>query len=384
MKNSKRTLKTSRTWEDQARGRAGINSFAVFQALLRHERSRSERDGSEFSLAVFDVSGLNSHGRGIQRVADQIREGMRSIDEVGWIDSKNIGVLLPVTNIEGGRKFAKRVDESIPCTVYTYPAYWLHGTDAEAGGDRTDGGKREEAVSKVFTGKVPLWKSCFDVAGALTLIVLLSPLFLLMAVYIKAVSPGKVFFRQKRVGFGGRIFTFIKFRTMHENSDPGVHREYLKDLIKSGRPMEKLDGDRDNRIIPRGKVIRKLCLDELPQLFNVLRREMSLVGPRPCIPYEAEEYLRWHAHRFDALPGMTGLWQVSGKNKLSFEKMIRLDISYANRMSPLLDLKILLMTGPAIMKMAFEAGVNRLGAKLLKPSTVSMIESGEKGSFSDA
>jgi len=384
MKNNRHTLPARRTWDEQGRGRAGINSFAVFQALIKHERNRCDRDGSEFSLAAFDVSGMNSNGRGIKRVANHIRQEMRSIDEVGWIDSQCIGVLLPVTNIEGGRKFAHRVDETIPARVYTYPAHWLPGYDTEAGRDSMECGKCEDTVGKVFSRKVPVWKSCMDVAGSLILIVLLSPLFLLMAVYIKAVSPGKAFYKQKRVGYRGKIFTFIKFRTMHEDNDPAVHREYLKDLIKSGRPMEKLDGDRDARIIPRGKVIRKLCLDELPQLFNVLRREMSLVGPRPCIPYEAEEYLRWHVHRFDTLPGMTGLWQVSGKNKLSFEQMIRLDITYGNRMSPLLDLKILLLTGPAIIGMAFDASVKRIGMKLLKPNTVSMIEGGEKKSLRDA
>src|SRR5208337_1509428 len=111
-----------------------------------------------------------------------------------------------------------------------------------------------------------------------------------------------------------------------------------KELIKGRKPMEKLDYAKDPRIIFGGRIIRKASLDELPQLFNVLRGEMSLVGPRPCILYEAEEYLRWHAHRFDVLPGMTGLWQVSGKNKLSFEQMIRFDIAYTNRMSPLLDM----------------------------------------------
>ena len=382
MKNNNREPTTGATRDGQARGRAGINSFTVFQALLRHERNRSDREGSEFSLAVFDVSGMNFNGRRTQKVADTIRKEMRSIDEVGWIDSQCIGVLLPVTNIEGGRKFAHRVGESIPAKVYTYPAHWLPGYTTEAGGDPLKCGECEDPVGKVFSRKVPVWKSCMDVAGSLILIVLLSPLFLLTAVYIKAVSPGKAFFKQKRVGYRGKIFTFIKFRTMHQNNDPGVHREHLKDLIKSGRPMEKLDGGRDARIIPHGKVIRKLCLDELPQLFNVLRREMSLVGPRPCIPYEAEEYLRWHAHRFDTLPGMTGLWQVSGKNKLSFEKMIRLDISYALRMSPLFDLKILLLTGPAIIKMVFEASMKRMS--VLTPSAVSMIEGGEKGSLRDA
>ncbi len=384
MKENSHELAATRTLDDQVRRRDGINSFAVFQALLRHERNRSDRDGREFSLAVFDVSGLNSQGRGIKRVAAQIREEMRSIDEVGWIDSQCIGVLLPVTNIDGGRKFAHRVGAPIPCTVYTYPEHWLPGYETKAGGACVDCEKCEDNVGKVFSRKVPGWKSFMDVAGSLVLILLLSPLFLFMAVYIKAVSPGKVFYKQKRVGYRGKLFTFIKFRTMHENNDPAIHREYLKDLIKSGRPMEKLDGDKDARIIPRGKIIRKLCLDELPQLFNVLRREMSLVGPRPCIPYEAQEYLRWHSHRFDTLPGMTGLWQVSGKNRLSFEQMIRLDITYANRMSPLLDLKILLLTGPAIVGMVFDASVKRIGMKLLRPSTVSMIEGDQKGSLRDA
>jgi lipopolysaccharide/colanic/teichoic acid biosynthesis glycosyltransferase len=380
MKKNKREPTSGRNRDGSVRKLSGINSFDGFQTLLRQERNRSDRDGSEFSLAVFDVSGMNSHGRGIQKLADQIRDEMRSIDEVGWIDPKSIGVLLPLTNIEGGRKFAHRVGESIPCTVYSYPSCWLSIIDKEAGKEAGD----KEAVGKVFCRKVPVWKSFMDVAGSLILIALLSPLFLLMAVYIKAVSPGKVLYRQDRVGYRGKIFTFIKFRTMHENNDPGVHREYLKELIRSGRPMEKLDGERDVRIIPRGKVIRKMCLDELPQLFNVLRREMSLVGPRPCIPYEAKEYLRWHARRFDALPGMTGLWQVSGKNKLSFEQMIRLDISYANRMSPLFDLKIILMTVPAIIGMVFEASMRRINSKMLRPCTVTMIQTGEKGPLRDA
>jgi len=171
---------------------------------------------------------------------------------------------------------------------------------------------------------------------------------------------------------------------MHENNNADAHRQYWKELIISDKPMEKLDCGRDPRIIPGGKIIRKACLDELPQLFNVLRGDMSLVGPRPCIPYEAEEYLRWHTYRFDILPGMTGLWQVSGKNKLSFEQMVRLDISYANRMSPLLDLKILLLTMPAIIGMVFDAGLKRMGMSLLKPTTVGLSKGDEQGLFRDA
>jgi lipopolysaccharide/colanic/teichoic acid biosynthesis glycosyltransferase len=176
----------------------------------------------------------------------------------------------------------------------------------------------------------------------------------------------------------------MKFRTMHENSDPRAHKDYLKELIKGGMPMEKLDRGADPRIIPGGIILRKTCLDELPQLFNVLRGEMSLVGPRPCIPYEAEEYLRWHTHRFDILPGMTGLWQVNGKNKLSFEQMMRLDISYTKRMSLLLDLKILLLTVPTIIGLVFEATLRRLSKKQLDPSKKSISSGNKKGSFKNA
>jgi lipopolysaccharide/colanic/teichoic acid biosynthesis glycosyltransferase len=363
MKKGRQVRTAERGPGGPALGWAGLNPPVVFQAVLRRERARSERDGSQFALVVFDVSGMNGNGRGVREAASRLRETIRSIDEIGWIDPEHIGVLLPVTGIEGGRVFAQRVGGSMPFSVYGYPEHWLPGHEDPAGSASRVTGHAGQSIRMVFSRAIPAWKSCLDIAGSLVFIVFLSPVFLLMAVYIKAVSPGKVLYRQKRVGYHGRIFTFIKFRTMHEHNQPDVHRAYLKELIKSGRPMEKLDGERDPRIIPGGKIIRKMCLDELPQLFNVLRGEMSLVGPRPCIPYEAEEYLRWHAHRFDTLPGMTGLWQVSGKNKLSFEQMIRLDIAYTNRLSLLQDLKILLKTGPAIVVMVFEAVVKKLGRR---------------------
>jgi lipopolysaccharide/colanic/teichoic acid biosynthesis glycosyltransferase len=392
MTKAKGALIVKRAKVPRPQGGGGIHLPAVFHALLHHERSRSDRDGSEFSLVVLDVTGLGSNGRGIQQVARTIKEKMRSIDEVGWLDSGNIGILLPVTKNEGGRRFANRLCESIPTPpssipwmVYTYPAHWLPGSDADIGAESGGNGHPDEkAIGNVFCKRVPVWKRSIDFIGSLILLFLFSPLFLLLVLYIKAVSPGKSFFRQQRVGYRGKHFTFMKFRTMRENTNADAHRQYWKGLIKSDKPMEKLDCGRDPRIIPGGKIIRKACLDELPQLFNVLRGDMSLVGPRPCIPYEAEEYLRWHRHRFDILPGMTGLWQVSGKNKLSFEQMVRLDISYANRMSPLLDLKILLLTIPAIIGMVFDAGLKRMGMNLLKPTTVGLSKGDEQGFFRDA
>ena len=394
---------------------AALHTPLVFQALLRHERSRSNRDSSEFSLAVFDVSRMISNSQSLKQIAGHMLEEMRSIDEVGWLDARNIGVLLPATNRQGGRRFAARVSESIPngaslpWTVYTYPSCWPPGTDDDlrnepkapdqtrgtngtqgAGSDHpfssTEANKSHcaDILGHVFCLRVPAWKRCMDIAGSLILIALLSPLFLLVSIYIKTISSGKILFRQTRVGYRGSTFTFMKFRTMHENNDSCVHREHLKELIRSGLPMEKLDNGSDPRIIPGGRILRKACLDELPQLFNVLRGEMSLVGPRPCIPYEAEEYLRWHTNRFDILPGMTGLWQVSGKNKLTFEQMIRLDMSYMRRMSLLFDLKILLLTIPTIFGFVLEAGLKKLGKEQPESAKDYFYKSGEKGSFGNA
>ena len=196
---------------------------------------------------------------------------------------------------------------------------------------------------------MPFWKRCLDILGSITALIIFSPFFILIPLIIKIVSPGPVFFKQERVGQGGMTFSFLKFRTMKVNNDSTSHQNYLNELIKSDRPMTKLDKEQDSRIIPFGKFIRKACIDELPQLINVLKGDMSLTGPRPCLPYEAEEYLKWYNYRFDIKPGMTGLWQVSGKNNLTFKEMIRLDIMYSEKMNLWLDLWILIQTFPTVL-----------------------------------
>lgn len=217
-----------------------------------------------------------------------------------------------------------------------------------------------------YVRRIPVWKRGLDIVGAVLGLVLLSPLFGLTALYIRMVSPGPVIFKQTRIGFGGKPFEFIKFRTMTLNADTSGHQQYLAELIHGGgqaggdQPMVKLEAD--SRIIPLGGFLRKSYMDELPQLVNVLKGEMSLVGPRPPIPYEVAEYLKWHNGRFDCMPGMTGLWQISGKNSLSFKQMVRLDIKYARSMSLFLDIKILLMTPVAILKELWR------GARMKHPS----------------
>lgn len=192
--------------------------------------------------------------------------------------------------------------------------------------------------------KVPAWKRVIDLSFVLLSSPLWAPLMALIALYIKCASPGPVFFRQPRVGFRGLRFECLKFRTMKAGADAAAHQSHVKDLISADRPMVKMDALGDSRLIPGGKFLRSSGLDELPQLLNVLWGEMSIVGPRPCTPYEHEHYEIWHRKRAAVLPGLTGLWQVSGKNKTTFRQMILLDIYYAMHARPLLDIKIMLRT----------------------------------------
>lgn len=169
-----------------------------------------------------------------------------------------------------------------------------------------------------------LTKRMFDFFVALWVLLLASPLMGVTAVFIKLTSPGPVFFKQERVGLMGEVFVMYKFRTMDVKADTGMHQDHVTDLINNGQPMVKID--------------------ELPQLINVIQGEMSLVGPRPAIPYEVQAYADWHRKRLLAFPGMTGLWQVSSKNRLTFGQMVWLDIQYARQCSFWLDLKILCKT----------------------------------------
>jgi lipopolysaccharide/colanic/teichoic acid biosynthesis glycosyltransferase len=189
-------------------------------------------------------------------------------------------------------------------------------------------------------------KRGFDILAAGAGLVVLSPVLLVIAALVKLGSRGPVFFRQARLGLGGRPFQILKFRTMHVSEGAQPHQTHLRRIIRSNssRVLQKLD-HQDRRIIVGGRLLRALGLDELPQLFNVLRGDMSLVGPRPCMPYEAQEFESWQRGRFDVLPGITGLWQVSGKNHTSFKRMMRLDNTYARRPGSIgRDLLIILRT----------------------------------------
>jgi lipopolysaccharide/colanic/teichoic acid biosynthesis glycosyltransferase len=212
-------------------------------------------------------------------------------------------------------------------------------------------------------GKVPVLKRCLDLFCLAIAFPTLLPLMLGIAALIKIVSPGPIFFTQDRIGFMGKRFRIFKFRSMRVNAETNSHQNHLKTLISSETPMTKMDIKGDPRVIPFGSILRSSGLDELPQLINVLRGEMSLVGPRPCTPYEYEQFQPWHNQRFRALPGLTGLWQVSGKNKTTFSQMISLDIQYANQWSLGLDIKIMARTLPVLLGQVREQQTRKPGLK---------------------
>jgi lipopolysaccharide/colanic/teichoic acid biosynthesis glycosyltransferase len=203
------------------------------------------------------------------------------------------------------------------------------------------------------------WKRTLDALLILLALPFLVPLALLVALLIRSGSRGPILFRQERVGYQGRRFRCFKFRTMFVDADTTAHQGHLQDLMHSNAPMTKMDSRGDLRIIPFGLLLRASGLDELPQLINVLRGDMSLVGPRPCLPYECEHYLPWQKERFETVPGLTGLWQVSGKNKTTFVEMVQLDIKYAKNKTVWWDLKIILMTVPALIIQMLETRQSR-------------------------
>jgi lipopolysaccharide/colanic/teichoic acid biosynthesis glycosyltransferase len=209
--------------------------------------------------------------------------------------------------------------------------------------------------SYVVTGSLantfgaPVWKRLLDCGLIILAAPVLLPLMVLIAALVRLVSSGPVFFRQERIGFRGSRFMCFKFRTMFVGVDTSVHKGYLNDLMNSDAPMVKMDSHGDPRLIPFGLWLRSTGLDELPQIINVLRGEMSLVGPRPCIAYEYEKYSEEQKERFNTLPGLTGWWQVSGKNRTTFTEMIQLDIDYARRKSLWFDIMIIFKTVPAIL-----------------------------------
>jgi len=372
-----------------------------FRAILKQERLLSDRSGHRFALVVYDLNNGSGTVSSRKRLIKDLVSRVRTTDDIGRYGKNRIAVILRYSSEEGASRFIHKVDRTLSSNgqlvnfqLYYYPPdqksiNQLNTESPDPGlADRKDdeigyqhslnrkslrpdrgsvvnyygrtGSSDEifrnnlEDTQPLFVSKLPVWKRPVDIAIALASLIVFLPFLLIIPVAIKLSSPGPVFFRQRRVGYGCRSFELIKYRTMTNGVDTDVHEKYLTSLIgvsddemDSDTPMAKLSAD--SRVFPFGHLIRKCYLDELPQLFNVLKGEMSIVGPRPALPYEVAEYRYWCNERFDVLPGMTGLWQVSGKNELSFNEMVRLDIRYTKDQSLWLDMKILFRTPLAIL-----------------------------------
>jgi len=348
---------------------------ATFLQAVSLERKRAERSRRLFVLMLVDpgASSLNGNRPSVlSQTVSAIISASRETDVAGWYKD---GALLGVIFAEFGQADKKSILAALQAKVTAALRLNLKAEDLsriqisfhcfpEEGEDNDTGflasaklypdlAQRDEATR---TSRVI--KRAIDILGSAAVLIVLSPLLLAIAVAIKLSSPGPILFRQKRIGQHGIPFTFLKFRSMHCANDSQIHREYIKRFIAgtvesgksepNGQVVYKIT--KDPRVTRVGRLLRKTSLDEFPQLLNVLKGEMSLVGPRPPIPYEVESYDIWHRRRLlEVRPGLTGLWQVNGRSRLRFDDMVRLDLKYATAWSLWLDVKILLQTPRAIL-----------------------------------
>lgn len=337
----------------------------LFINQLRLEKLRAQRSGSPLSIALYRVQHEDEYFSGphVLQLLDSLNRASRETDIIGHLGDETIAVLCPDTDAEGLKAFVIKINAMTggawtPVDVATYPDELFDGLTALH--QRTLEMRdliTEELHNRPGSGYK--LKRCIDVFGALCALAIFSPVMLIVAVAIAATSPGPIFFRQLRLGKGGIQFWCYKFRSMVTNVDDNIHREFVAALIKGNSPQDQDSSSNapvykiqaDPRITWIGNIIRKTSIDELPQLFNVLKGDMSLVGPRPPIPYEAENYKAWHLRRvLSAKPGITGLWQVEGRSRVTFDEMVRMDLRYIRDCSLGLDLKILLKTIKVVLR----------------------------------
>jgi len=353
--------------------RRGLLSEETFTEMLCIERRRSERSRKPFLLLLLRLDARAQKGKAapvLAKVTLAIGACTRETDFCGWYQTPSaIGVLFTElgearreTLVEAIRSkvvgalhanLEKEVVERIQISFHIFPEEERGGKSGRPVDHRLYPDLSRKRDAKRFSLAV---KRTMDIVGSACALILLAPVFLLIALAIKLTSKGPVLFKQGRVGQGGSSFTFLKFRTMYEGSDSKIHQEYVTNLIQGKEDAGQAERNgvykitRDPRVTPVGQFLRRASLDELPQFFNVLKGEMSLVGPRPPIPYELKEYDIWHLRRvLEVKPGITGLWQVNGRSQVGFDEMVRLDLRYAEGWSLSGDLLILLKTPRAVL-----------------------------------
>jgi lipopolysaccharide/colanic/teichoic acid biosynthesis glycosyltransferase len=334
--------------------RYGLLPAAWFHHSLRRERARADRTGREFALVVFTPREPRAAKETMLRVARELKRRLSDDEEAGWFDDDRIGVILAETPAEDAWKLADDVCLAFPldalpplCEVFVYPSD--RQTDWE-GPDLLEHAVTDPRPARrledVFVQPLPVWKRVLDVLGASFGLLFFGPLIALLALLIKLESRGPALFRQWRTGHGGRPFVMYKFRSM--TVDAERQKAELAAFNEQDGPAFKIKSD--PRVTRLGRWLRSTSLDELPQLWNVLRGEMSLVGPRPLPCHEADACARWQRRRLDVLPGLTCIWQVRGRSRVSFDEWMRMDLQYVESHSIREDLKLLLATVWAVLR----------------------------------
>jgi lipopolysaccharide/colanic/teichoic acid biosynthesis glycosyltransferase len=345
-----------------------IASSEMFLQELNHEHKRAERSGRPFVLVLISGDCFQAEGRAnlAPSIATAVASCKRETDSIGWYEQNlTLGVMLTeLGQVNSSKvellvqKISSVIKQSISpqdfCGIQIAIRILPHSSGDSIQADNT----RESIYRDLYQRPVgkhrsDMLKRAVDIVGSCVLLLLLIPVFIAIALLVKTTSNGPVFFCHKRVGQYGKLFNFYKFRSMRVNSDYTIHRNYVTELINGTLQTRQPNGlyklSADTRITPLGRILRRTSLDELPQFANVLLGEMSLVGPRPPLPYEFDCYRAWHKRRvMEIKPGLTGLWQVHGRSRTTFDEMVRMDLRYARTQSLWLDMKILLQT-PAAM-----------------------------------
>jgi lipopolysaccharide/colanic/teichoic acid biosynthesis glycosyltransferase len=356
-----------------------VLSEESFKRMIAVERKRTERSREPFLLMLVEAGRQHraeKSGKALDKIVSAMLSSTRETDVVGWYKGRTtVGVMFTGLAVQDksavlstilSRVSAALRDElpsdefsQISLSFHFFPDEWDHENSARPSNpvlypDLLSATSRKHSLLVI--------KRAMDIFGSALLVILFAPLLLIIALAVKMSSRGPVLFRQDRVGQYGRRFTFLKFRSMRVDNDPSVHQEYVTKLIagEAERMPSRAAGEgvyklaQDTRVTRLGRFLRKTSLDELPQFLNVLRGDMSLVGPRPPIPYELAAYQTWHRRRLlEVKPGITGLWQVTGRSRVKFDDMVRLDLRYAMSWSPWLDVKILARTPGAVIKGAY-------------------------------
>jgi len=346
-----------------------------FRRMLCRERKRSERSKKHLLLMLVDCKGSSVRSTDkplLEKAAGVVASVIRETDIAGWFENEHvIGAIFTelgaaqaseaIAAIESkvmtglSKCLRKDQGDKLQVAFYAFPDSWAgDGTGKSVSAPLYPDLMEEEQKKKTSL----IIKRTMDIVGSAAALIVCSPVFLILAGIIKLTSMGPVFFRQPRVSQYGKQFVFLKFRSMKVSTSDAIHKEYVKSFIAGKADAAPAQGAKptvykitnDPRVTAIGRFMRRTSLDELPQFWNVFIGEMSLVGPRPPIPYELEAYDVWHRRRLlEVKPGITGLWQVHGRSSTTFDEMVRLDLQYSRTWSPMLDLKILLDTPRAVL-----------------------------------